>query len=286
MIGLLEFSSYYSYLSLVSIMTLEIFIWASLPAIMISIYVSRRDLFPEPPKALIISISLGFLIFIPHSLFFNLISNYYWEIYKDNILNTNFIYLLETFFVAAFVEESLKFLVFLFFVSKFNAFNEPMDAIVYGVCISLGFSLMETLEWSYIIFNENGEVEALSEAQARAWSSNTLHAGCGIVMGYFLSRAFFRNKNNFIKLTLALLTPTLIHGFYNYSIEASLFLVTYAILIICAVLVLIGWKTTRERQKLKKMEFEDKVISLNLLNISSSIVINFFLVYLIINIFS
>ena len=267
-------------------MTIEIFLWATLPAILISLYVSRRDLFPEPPGTLIISISLGFLIFIPHSLFFNLIHVYYWEIYVNNFSNTNFIYLLETFFAAAFIEESLKFLVFLFFVARFNAFNEPMDAIVYGVCISLGFSLMETLEWSYLIFNEESESKALSEAQARAWTSNTLHAGCGIVMGYFLSRAFFINQNNFLKLTLALIIPTLIHGVYNYTIMRSLPLVSLIILIICAILVLFGWKKARERQKLKKMEPEDKVLSLNLFNISSSIGINFILVILIISIFS
>ncbi len=267
-------------------MTIEIFLWASLPSILISFYVSRRDLFPEPPKMLVLSITLGFLIFIPHSLFFNIIHDYYWEIYENNLSDINFIFLLETFFAAAFVEESLKYLVFLFFVSRFNAFNEPMDAIVYGVCISLGFSLMETLEWSYIIFNEEGEAKALSEAQARAWSSNTLHAGCGIVMGYFLSRAFFINQNNFLKLILALIIPTLIHGIYNYAIVSGTIIVSIVVLIFCASLVLLGWRKARQRQKLKKMETEDKVLSLNLFNISSSIILNLILVLLIIKIFS
>ena len=267
-------------------MTLEIFLWASLPAILISFYISRRDIFPEPPGSLVISISLGFLIFIPHSLFFNIIHNQYWEIYGNNLGNINFIYLLESFFAAAFIEESLKYLVFLFFVTRFNAFNEPMDAIVYGVCISLGFSLMETLEWSYIVFNEDGEAKALSEAQARAWSSNTLHAGCGIIMGYFLSRAFFINQNNFLKLILALIIPTLIHGIYNYAIMSYLPVVSLLVLLLCAVLVLVGWRKARERQKLKKMESEDKVLSINLFNVSSSIGINLILVILIINIFS
>ncbi len=267
-------------------MTIEIFLWASLPAILISFYISRRDLFPEPPRSLIISIFLGFLIFIPHTLFFYLINDYYWEIYFNNFSNINFINLLETFFAAAFVEESLKYLVFLFFVARFNAFNEPMDAIVYGVCISLGFSLMETLEWSFIIFNEEGEAKALSEAQARAWSSNTLHAGCGIVMGYFLSRAFFINQNNFLKLILALIIPTLIHGIYNYAILSGAHIISIIVLIFCASLVLLGWRKARQRQKLKKMETEDKVLSLNLYNISSSIGVNLILVLLIINIFS
>ena len=70
-----------------------------------------------------------------------------------------------------------------------------MDAIVYGVCISLGFSLMETLEWSYLIFNEESESKALSEVQARAWSSNTLHAGCEVKKGEkWACNLWFRSK--------------------------------------------------------------------------------------------
>ena len=79
-----------------------------------------------------------------------------------------------------------------------------------------------------------------------------MHAGCGIVMGYILSNAFFKSKKSFLKLFLALFIPILIHGFYNFSILIGATPLSYLFLIICAAFVLFGWKQTRERQKLKK----------------------------------
>ena len=157
-----------------------------------------------------------------------------------------------------------------------------MDAIVYGVCISLGFSLMETLDWTYIVYTDEGPDQALIEAQARAWSSNTMHAGCGILMGTFLSNAFFQKKNNFLKLIMALFIPILLHGFYNFSIGHEAFTFSNILLLVCIGVILFGWRKARERQKLKKMELEDKVISINFFHISSSVLINFALGLLII----
>ncbi len=233
-------------------MIIEILLWAILPSILISIYIAKKDLFPEPNKAIASALALGFLIFIPHTFFFMFLGDFYYEIYYDNYKDTHFINLIESFFAAAFIEESLKFLVFLFFVSKFNAFNEPMDAIVYGVCISLGFSLMETLDWTYIVYTDEGPDQALIEAQSRAWSSNTMHAACGILMGTLLSNAFFQKKNNFLKLILALFVPILLHGFYNFSIGHGAFTLSNIFLLLSIGVILFGWRKARERQKLKK----------------------------------
>ena len=266
-------------------MIIEILLWAILPALLISIYIAKKDLFPEPNKAIASAITLGFLIFIPHEIFFIFFGEYYWSLYYDNFRSTNFINLLESFFQAAFLEESLKYLVFLFFVTKFNAFNEPMDAIVYGVCISLGFSLMETLNWTNLVYFDEGPSAALIDAKSRAWSSNTMHAGCGIIMGILLSNAFFQKKHNFIKLVLALFVPILLHGSYNFSIAIAKTTFTYLLLITCLGLILFGWRKAKQRQKLKKMENEDKVISVNYFNTFFSVFINFIFVISIIYLF-
>ena len=110
-----------------------------------------------------------------------------------------------------------------------------------------------------------------------------MHAGCGILMGTFLSNAFFQKKYNFLKLILALSIPILLHGFYNFSIGHGAVNLSIIFLFISIGVVLFGWRKARERQKLKKMEMEDKVISINFAHISFSILINFILVLLIIN---
>ena len=53
-------------------------------------------------------------------------------------------------FLAAITEEPLKFLILYFFIKGRNFFDEPMEGIVYGVCVSLGFA---TYEYFIYVFN-------------------------------------------------------------------------------------------------------------------------------------
>lgn len=253
---------------------MEIYILTFLPPLLIILYFYYSDRFPEPKSSIIQVFFLGILITIPVG-FINEI--FIWSVEEETgqLLA----------YRAGITEEFLKFVCLYLLVSKRNFFNEPMDAIVYGVCISLGFSLMETLEWSRIYLIDYGESSAIVHAQSRAWSSNTMHAGCGIVMGYILSNAFFKKKNSFLKLFLALFIPILIHGFYNFGIGVGAAPLSYLLLTICAVFVLFGWKESRERQKLKKMEPEDKVFSLNFINVSGSLILNLIIISSIIYIF-
>ena len=116
------------------------------------------------------------------------------------------------------------------------------------------------------------------DAKNRAWSSNIMHAGTGILMGTLLSNAFFQKKYNFIKLSLALFVPIMLHGFYNFSIGNNDEIFSNLLLLFCLGLILFGWRNARKRQKIKKMESEDKVITMNFFNIGSSFCLNLILV--------
>ena len=156
------------------------------PSILILLFFVYSDRFKEPKKIIIITFLFGILITIPAGYLNDFIMKTFET--ESKIKNA----LLGGFFAGGLVEETLKFLVLYFYILKEKAFNEPMDAIVYGVCISLGFSLMETLDWASYIYVQEGPSEALMDAKSRAWSSNTLHAGTGILMGTLLSNAFFQ----------------------------------------------------------------------------------------------
>jgi len=265
-------------------MATEILLWAVLPSILVSIYIARKDLFPEPKSVIAASILFGFLIFIPHFIFFSIIGNFYWD-YLDGLDTLFQQEVVINFFQAAFVEEALKYLVFLFLIVRFNAFNEPMDAIVYGVSISLGFSLMETLDWANIILQDQGPMMALSNVQARSWTSNTMHAGCGMIMGLILSKAFFHKGYNFLKLFFALFIPILVHACYNLGIGYEpFFFMTNILLLLCYGLIFFGWRRHKAMQKLKTNEEEEKVISLNVIKILGSVALNFVMVVFLINI--
>ena len=53
-------------------------------------------------------------------------------------------------FLAGVTEETLKFLALYFYIRKKTDFNEPMDAIVYGTLISLGFASLENIEYTLL----------------------------------------------------------------------------------------------------------------------------------------
>ena len=60
-------------------------------------------------------------------------------------------------------------------------FNEPMDAIVYGCLISLGFATYEN--YGYVFLYDNN-APSINIAIIRSISAIPLHACCGIIMGY------------------------------------------------------------------------------------------------------
>ena len=114
-------------------------------------------------------------------------------------------------YFAGLTEESLKFIVLYFYIRPKAAFNEPMDAIVYGTIASLGFATLENL--SYVYSGTSG-VDSLTIAIMRAISAIPLHASCGIIMGYFFGlHAFLGSKSALIK---SLIIPISIHATYNY----------------------------------------------------------------------
>ena len=107
-----------------------------LPSLAILFYFIYSDKFKEPRKIIIITFLLGVLITIPAGY----LNHYVMESFENNSKVNNA--LIGGFFAGGLVEESLKFLVFYFHVLKEKAFNEPMDAIVYGVVVSLGFATL------------------------------------------------------------------------------------------------------------------------------------------------
>ena len=85
-------------------------------------------------------------------------------------------------FLAGLTEESLKFLALSIFVRPKSEFNEPMDAVVYGTLISLGFATFENYEYVYVYFDN---IPPLQIAIVRALTAIPMHASCGIIMGFF-----------------------------------------------------------------------------------------------------
>ena len=154
---------------------------------------------------------------------------------------------------AGFTEETLKFLVLYFYIRPKSAFNEPMDAIVYGVIVSLGFATFENISY---VFSGNFEVDSFSLAIMRAVSAIPMHATCGIIMGYFFGLYAFTHSKQF--LIKSIIFPIVIHATYNFLTGYDFFFLYFLV----AVMVYArGLHTEFAELQLKKArEHETKVI--------------------------
>ena len=187
-------------------------IYAIIPVALVMFYVYKKDKFPEPPRVVFITIFLGISTIFPSSLLIPIVEEV-GNNYHNTLTAENFY---QSFFRAAFLEETLKFLVITLYCLHLDEFDEPMDAVVYGVAASLGFAVYENWEYVVSALNKDGYDHAVLVAVIRAISAVLLHALAGVMMGFFLIDAVFGKENHKLNMVLALLFPVCLHGFYNY----------------------------------------------------------------------
>ena len=219
-----------------------------LPSIFIVGFIVSSDKFQEPTSAIIKVFSYGILITIP-AYFINTYLGNFFSIFNisENIISS--------FLTAAPVEEGLKFIILFFVVYKMKEFNEPIDGMVYGVTVSLGFATLENLYYVYVLADYL-ETTPMLLAIVRSFTTIPAHGLFGAFMGYyFMKHSFVSKKNN---LDLAIFIPFLLHGFYNYLVGVN-FLLTLMFLIIFWIIILRLFNGLRKSQIEKKREFEKKV---------------------------
>ena len=189
---------------------INISFYAILPAAIILYYVYKRDKFPEPPRVVLVTLFLGFGITFPLMLLIpfaeGVLENLDWDIESNNFYMS--------FIRASFLEETMKFLILVYYCLHLDEFDEPMDALVYGVAASLGFAVFEN--WEYVMGAAGESIGyAKDVALARAFSAVPMHAHAGVFMGFFLMDAVFEKANRKLNLFLALFFPVCLHGLYD-----------------------------------------------------------------------
>ncbi len=208
-----------------------------LPSLIILFFIIKSDKFREPVKLIVEAFILGCLICFPAGLLNNLLI---WSTGDPDSFS----------FLAGLTEESLKFLALSIFIRPKSEFNEPMDAVVYGTLISLGFATFENYEYVYVYFDN---IPPLEIAILRALTAIPLHASCGIIMGCFLGMHVFRNSN--FAIFKAILYPIIFHGMYNYLVGKNLLLfLIFFIFTLIYTFFLYRWIRKLQEKKLKEQE--------------------------------
>ena len=233
-----------------------------LPPIILGILIWKSDKFPEPGKFLVTAFMLGVAIDLPLNfliilsedhlapyLGLNVDAYYNWKAGDPNPVGESAFL---NFFRAAYLEESLKFAFLIFICVRLEALNEPIDAIVYGAAIGLGYAAMENL--GYLSASSLQDAWSIEMVKMRYYPL-IMHLGFGVVMGWLLSQSLFEEPSKFKRtflLILSLSIPVIFHGVYNYYGTYDVFPILTIILIIS----IIYWA---RREQLKKItEAEDK----------------------------
>ena len=160
------------------------------------------------------------------------------------------------FLVIAFVEETFKYLVVRGKALKHNAFDEPVDTMIYMIIAALGFAALENILYllppaeKIFSFNELF-TRTLFISFFRFIGATLLHALCSGLVGYFLAISISKAKRSGL-IIIGLFFAVLLHGLYNFSImefeEPLKYVVPIIILLILAIFITLGFK------KLKKMK--------------------------------
>ena len=239
-----------------------------LPPIILGIIIWKSDRFQEPGMFLLASFLLGVSIILPLHLLVMITEDHlapllgldmeaYREWYDGGYKEEGSItpvaeLVFLSFFRAAFLEEGIKFALLIFFCVRLSDLNEPMDAIIYGAAIGLGYAAIENV--GYLMSSNYDEAWSIEMVKVRYYAL-IMHMGFGVLMGFLLSQNLFEERSIFkrrVMLILALSLPVIFHGAFNYYGQADIF----PSLALIFILVIIYYF---RRDQLKKItESEDK----------------------------
>ena len=219
------------------------------PSILILLFFFLSDKFKEPKRLVALVFFLGVLICLPAGI----LNTFVYENFNNNTETVE--KLLGSFLGPAWTEELLKLFILYSIVLKRKEFNEPMDGIVYGVVVSLGFATYENYDYVYRLALEWKEYGVTQQDVAiwRSYSAVPMHGLNGCLMGFYLGKYVFTGDKKF--LSYSFFVPFLMHGIYNYYVQFGVLIV-----IVQLIFALKLHAELKKMQKNKKKESELKKI--------------------------
>ena len=184
-----------------------------LPVILLLFYIYSKDKHKEPGKLLFKMFVFGIISFIPIIIFEELLSLVFDVNNSKNLISL----FIAVFITIGVVEEFFKWLIVRVIGYNNREFDEVYDAIVYSVCASLGFAVIENL--LYIV------TKGFSTGLIRAFTAIPVHTCNGVIMGYYLGIAKKLDINSDINykkyLIFSLLMPIVAHTVYDFLLMSK-----------------------------------------------------------------
>ncbi|MBN1327539.1 MAG: PrsW family intramembrane metalloprotease [Candidatus Cloacimonetes bacterium] len=130
-------------------------------------------------------------------------------------LPCKFSYLTGAVLVAPILEESVKFMIVLFFFYPHREFDEPIDGIIYASAVALGFASIENV---FYMFGVNSQSRYLLPGVilVRSLLSVPGHALFSSIWGYALGKVKFTDsRKKHLLLGSSLILAMIAHGLFN-----------------------------------------------------------------------
>jgi RsiW-degrading membrane proteinase PrsW (M82 family)/ribosomal protein S18 acetylase RimI-like enzyme len=171
------------------------------PGIAICLFIFHRDAYNREPKVnLFFSFFLGAAIVLPVAY-----TEQYFTRFPDHSISGVAI---TAFVIVALTEELGKFLVLRLYAYPKKSFDEPLDGIVYGIMIGMGFATLENI--LYV------QKYGMQTALLRMFLAVPAHASFGVLMGYHVGNAKFNKPDSTRLLLVGLFWAVLFHGLYDF----------------------------------------------------------------------
>lgn len=192
-------------------MTLGMYIIAILPAMLLiaGVYCYGNKNRIPIQHGLVVS-AIGTLTIPLSWLFSTLTQKFSWY---PTTINTLADGILTALLDAALPEELAKWLMLLLVLFYSKHYSYRYAAIVYAVCISMGFAGLENV---WYLGEDTATVFVIVMRSIMAVPGHCLDA---IIMGYFISNVKFDHNNKWINILLSLFLPITVHCIYNAFIE-------------------------------------------------------------------
>ena len=188
---------------------------AVLPALILLGFIYMRDRKEKPPvKLMVLLLALGAGTIIPA-----VIAEFIGQlIVAQTDTDHQTMLLVLCFLVIGIVEELGKYLVTVCTTWKSREFQHSYDGVIYMVCASLGFAILEN-----ILYVASG---GIGTGILRAFTAIPLHCTVGVIMGALYAKgreaAYAGDHAGMIGfMAWAYIVPVFIHGLYDYLVMAA-----------------------------------------------------------------
>lgn len=180
---------------------------ALIPAVLLWVYIWKKDIQKEPTLWLVKAFLYGAAICVPIAVIESVLKAMLFGVGggPSTLFDTTIV----AFFVAAAPEELFKLLALWLVLHKNPFFDEHFDGIVYAVCVGLGFAALENI--FYIVAEEGNW---MGVAISRAFLAVPGHYAFAVLMGYYYSVYHFVDRSSRTAACI-LLVPIVAHGIYD-----------------------------------------------------------------------